>query len=149
MGTYSWFVTTRNNAAGCAINWDAMNTNLLFKSYVLKRCYKTTTTLQEVAEQFDESKFIGYLTDEFIAALHEFCRNLVPYGCFPRLYYTYEGDEKLRCFEFIPGSGVITIYRFNCRQVFSDDIMDKKDLATDNVLAKLVENGDWDMQRLL
>jgi len=147
MGTYSWFVSTRNNAAGCVINWDAMNTDVLFKSYVLKKCYKKTSNLQEVAEKFDESKFIGYMTDEFIAALFEFCSNLVPYDCFPRLYYTYEGDDNLWCLEFVPGTTAITIFTFNYAHLLSDT-NEIRELATDSVLAKLVTNGDWNMKRL-
>jgi hypothetical protein len=148
MGTYSWFVSTRNNAAGCAINWDAMNTDVLFKCYPLKRCYKTTSNLQEVAEMLDESKFIGYMTDEFIAALYEFCRNLVPYDCFPRIYYTWEGDDNLWCFEFVPGTTAITIFTFNCARILSNSV-NKQELATDGVLAKLITSGDWNMHRVV
>lgn len=66
-------------------------------------------TLEEVAKEFDESKFIGYMTREFIAALKEFNNNLEPYGSYPRLYYTYEGDDQLWCFEFVPGTDIINI----------------------------------------
>jgi hypothetical protein len=112
MGNYSFFLTTRNNAKDCKINWQQMDTELLFKFYPLKCCYEAPNqheTLEDVAKSLDETKFIGYLTDGVLMALKEFSCHLIPYGCFPRLYYRYEGDYKLWCFEFIPGTDIINI----------------------------------------
>jgi len=104
MGTYSFYLTSRNNAAGCKINWQAMNTERLFKFWPLKKSYTIVSNLEELAEELNETKLFGYHTDELMEALTELAKGLEPYDCFPRLYFEWEGGEKLVCYEFIPGS---------------------------------------------
>jgi hypothetical protein len=104
MGTYSFYLTSRNNAAGCKINWQAMNRDKLFKFRPLKKSYTIISNLEELAEEFDETKLFGYHTEELMDALNELAKGLEPYGCFPRLYFKWEGANSMICYEFIPGS---------------------------------------------
>lgn len=128
MGTYSWYLTTRNNAAGCKINWTTVNTDILFKNHYLKSFYNKYDNMQELAEQLDEKKFIGYLTQDFIFALKELSKNLIPYGSFPRIYYEYEGDDKAYCMEFFPGT-----------EHFNLHVCDSETNKTDNESLKLLK----------
>jgi len=105
MGTYSWYFTTRNDAEGCKIDWLSMDTTILFKSNIFKHCYEMKPeNIEQFAEMISERKLIGYFTEELKGAFLEFNRHLVPYGSFPRIYYTYEGSDNLYSFEFIPGT---------------------------------------------
>jgi hypothetical protein len=81
--------------------------------------------LAEMAERWNETKFYGYLDDEYKMALREFCEHLVPYGSFPRLYYDYEGSDHLIMFEFIPGTGSVNIREYDySKQLTGVDLYD-------------------------
>jgi len=142
MGTYSFLITTRNNADACKINWENVEKELICQNRYLKSCYEDQTrydTLQKVAERLNETKFIGYLDDEFITALFELNINLIPYNCNPRIYYEYEGADHAYCFEFMPGTEKINI-----------SMCDYSHLVTDNDsspdLENLPEKGKWIIQ---
>ena len=104
MGTYSFYLTSRNNAAGCKINWQTMNTDKLFKFWPLKKSYNVVSNLEELAEELNEIKLFGYHTEDLMEALNELAKGLEPYESFPRLYFEWEGGNNLVCYEFIPGS---------------------------------------------
>lgn len=106
MGTYSWYLTSRNNAAACEIKW---NTNA-YTHDVLKDAYGSLKTLEEVGKAFHERKLFGYLTGDVWEDLRYLSACLVPNGSFPRLYYSWEGNDDVFCIEFIPGSYNINIY---------------------------------------
>ena len=145
MGTYSFYLTSRNNAKDCKINWAAMDKNKIFKSYVLQNSYESTTTLEEVAKNFDESKLFGYMTQEFIEALIEFNKNLVPYGCHPKIYYDYEGSNDLVGLEFIPGTEYINI--INCS--YNHLLQYATDDEYDGIVKSLPDSSGWHSKRLI
>jgi len=128
MGTYSFYFTSRNNAAGCKINWQAMDTDKIFKFWVLKKCYTVVSNLEELAAELDETKLFGYHTEEVMEALAEFTKHLEPYGSFPRLYFEWEGGNNLVCYEFIPG------FHFNVTMI---------DYEEDDELCDLPEKQGW------
>jgi len=119
MGTYSFYVTSRNNAKDCKIDWSKMSTDIIFQSRVLQRCYNKSETLEDVAKEFDESKLFGYLTPALIEALIEFNLHLQPNGCHPRIYFDYEGDDIAMGLEFVPGTTVLNILRYDYRHLLS------------------------------
>ena len=106
MGTYSWYLTSRNNAGSCQINWGAN----VYEHHVLKDAYGSLKTLEEVGRAFDEHKLIGYLNDSLMEDLQSLSASLVPNGSFPRLYYSWEGNYDMYCIEFIPGSPIVNLY---------------------------------------
>lgn len=106
MGTYSWYITSRNNAGSCEIFWGSN----IFSHHVLQKAYGTLKTLEEVGNAFNECKLFGYLTTELIQDLRYLSFCLVPNGCFPRLYYSWEGNDDAFCIEFVPGSYNVKIY---------------------------------------
>lgn len=143
MGTYSWFVGARNDASGCVINWSSVDTTRLFKSRQLKHIYESPdrpTTLYMLAKQLDESKLMGYLTDEYIDALSALCRCLVPYGCSPRIYYDYEGADEVWAFEFVPGTELVYLMRYNYGHLVTDDTSDSH---VQELLDRTPEKGPW------
>lgn len=112
MGNYSWLTATRNQPENCEIGWNAMDTNLLYKEWLLEECHKETAdkrplNLDQMANRWHDTKFCGYWDQDYIVALQEFCKHLKPYGSHPRLYYDYEGFDQLWCLEFIPGTDII------------------------------------------
>lgn len=112
MGNYSILRGTRNNANDCIINWDAMDISKLYKNFILedehkKPAVKRAKSLGEMAELWNSTKFVGYFDNDTITALCEFSRNLLQYGCRPRLYYEFEGWNQLWCLEFVPGTTII------------------------------------------
>jgi len=114
MGTYSFYLTTRNNAKDCKIDWNSINTDVLFRFSKLKHAYKIANTLQELAEMLHESKLFGYLTEDMKQALLELNYHLVPYGTYPRIYFDYEGSDVIHALEFIPGQNHMNIIGLNC-----------------------------------
>ena len=146
MGTYSFYLTTRNNAAGCIIDWESMDTKTLFKFRRFEHLYKTCNNLQALAEGLNESKLFGYFSPEMIEALCELNLHLVPYGCFPRIYYEYEGSEHIYCLEFHPGTDVVIITRYDYRHLLNSD-NDNADAHT-NLLMSLPERGGWTSEEL-
>jgi hypothetical protein len=114
MGTYSFYISSRNTQ-GVTIDWDSMNTEILFESRVLKSCYKECKTLDEVGMEFNESKLFGYLDSDLVAALYEFNGHLIysddshadPELQGPTLYYEWEGGNIAYALEFNPKSNVI------------------------------------------
>ncbi len=140
MGTYSFYLTSRNKAKECVVNWNAMDKNKIFKSYVLERCYQKARTLEDIAIGFDESKFFGYMTQEFIDALIEFNLHLVPYGCHPKIYYDFEGEDAVKGLEFIPGTDNVYILSLPYYNLYN--------VPTKEVLKSSPELDGWLRQRL-
>jgi len=141
MGTYSFYITSRNNAQACKINWDKMDTTILFKHSRLETCYEEKLeNLELVAKRLDESKLFGYFTDEVIDAFAELCKNLVSYGSFPIIYYDYEGCDEVQALEFKPGTANINILRYNYRHLISNETSNS---AAKNIMQSCPEKGSW------
>jgi hypothetical protein len=115
MGNYSWLVATRNAADSCRIRWELADVaklrggeyNYRLKEEILALpIAERPQTLGALAAVLDDSKFVGYLDAGYIGALQELGRILEPVegGCFPRIYYEYEGWDEVWFFEFYPGT---------------------------------------------
>jgi hypothetical protein len=93
------------------IDWSKADTSILYKYWSLQDIHEhiKSTTLEEVANVWDDTKLIGYLTDDHVEAICELCKCLIPYGEFPRLYYECEGCDILCCFEFHPGTKTVLV----------------------------------------
>jgi len=146
MGHYSWFIGARNFAEQSKINWDAVDTEILFKNKVLERCYKKSNTLFEVAKEFDDTKFMGYLDTECIEALVELNKNLIPNGCFPRVYYDYEGINQVWGLEFIPGEAYIHLLMFSYNDLIKTETNSKEDY--DKLMNTMPERYGWTVRKL-
>ena len=115
MGTYTFYLTTKNN-------WDSMDTDIIFKFRPFERCYKEKTTLQEVAEEFNESKLFGYFSTDLIDALYEFNRHIISNkNSPPILYYSWEGANWVYALEFFPGLEKIHILKYDYDHLLSKD----------------------------
>lgn len=125
MGTYTFYLTTRNNADEYIIDWDSMDTYVIFKFRPFERCYKEKTTLQEVAKEFNESKLFGYMSWDLTDALFEFNRHIKPNinskNPPPILYFSWEGANCLFALEFFPGKEKIHILRYDYDHLLSKD----------------------------
>lgn len=177
MGNYSWLITTRNQPENCEIDWSAMNTNLLYRHWLLEECHKEAEdvrphTLEQMAKRWHDTKFCGYFDEDYIKSLQEFCLHLKPYGSYPRLYYDYEGFEQLWCLEFIPGTTTVNYSVYSYRkematapiypkelekcEKYTDEIMnleqdynDSLQEFLDEMQPTLPEKPGWKFQRLV
>ena len=141
MGTYSFYLTSRNNAAACKINWHKMDKNILFKSHRLELCYDMKLdNLELVAQQLDESKLFGYFTEEAIDSFGEFCKHLVPYGSFPIIYYDYEGSSEVQALEFKPGTANINILRYDYGNLINNETTFSE---AKNIMRTFPEKSNW------
>lgn len=141
MGNYSWLVGTRNSVETCKIDWQAMNTDILFKDPTLKRCYKKSETLLDVAKEFDDTKFMGYLDTQCINALVEFNRHLIPYGSFPRIYYDYEGMNQVWALEFVPGQNYVNLLMFSYNTLITNESETREEYL--HFMDSLPEKSGW------
>lgn len=94
MGTYSFYIGSRGNAADYEIDWESMDTDILFKFRPLERSYKKCKNLEEVGKGFNESKLFGYFDYDLIGAIYELNAFLLPLELSderPVLYYEWEG----------------------------------------------------------
>lgn len=125
MGNYSWLQELRNNPENCEIDWDSMDTNRLYKHWLLQECHmespeKRPQNLDQMAKRWHNTKFCGYWDEHYVIALQEFCKHLKPYGSHPRLYYDYEGYDQLWCIEFIPGTEIVNWAVYNYHKDMDD-----------------------------
>src|SRR3989338_9384646 len=112
MGNLSWLFATRNGANKCKIDWSKCPELNRYGACILEemRTENSSSTLQEIAEAFDDSKLFGYLTAQFIKDLITVNKLLTGGDKYmPRLYYEYEGWFQLNYLEFHPGTDVIMI----------------------------------------
>ena len=116
MGTYSWYLTSRNNATSTEISWSSN----VFEHRVLIDAYDSLRTLEDVGKAFHESKLFGYLTESLMEDLRYLSTCLIANGSFPRLYYSWEGNNDIFCIEFIPGSPIVNFYVLE--DVHGDDL---------------------------
>ena len=142
MGTYSFYISSKNSE-DCKIDWDSMNTEVLFKFRPLERCYKKCTTLNEVGLEFNQSKLFGYLDSDVIRALYEFNAHLVDKDYDldlqgPTLYFEWEGGNIAYALEFIPNSN--TIYHHSLDY---DDLI-KNNMSSDEYYAVIESLPDLD-----
>ncbi len=120
-----------------------MDKDVIFQSRVLQRCYNKSETLEDVANEFAESKLFGYLSHELINALIEFNLHLQPYGCHPRIYFDYEGDDAAMGLEFIPGTDVLNLLRYDYRHLLSTYNNNRK-----AIIHSTPERGGWVVEQL-
>lgn len=141
MGTYSFFLTTRNDAKNCKIDWESMDKNTLFGFKAFERCYKIATNLEEVAVALDESKLFGYLTYERQSALFEFNAHLIPESKAhpPQIFFTWEGDDEVLGLEFHPDKDAIYMLGFDYRHL---------DNTSKDILRTTPELSGWHKQKL-
>ena len=113
MGNYSFLRALRNNPDQCFLDWDCLSQEdleILKREWHFQSAYEHRfPSLEEMADRWNETKFCGYLTQEYIDALKVFCKTLKPYGNHPRLFYEYEGMCQIWCFEFLPESHDVKI----------------------------------------
>lgn len=107
MGNYSKFITMANSPENCLIDWNKMDVSKLTQC-LMREQYNLPSderpkTLADMALIWDDTKFIGYFDKEYLESLQEFCRCLIPYNNYPRIYYEYPGFDTLAFIEFIPG----------------------------------------------
>jgi len=96
MGTYSFYIGSRGNAADYEIDWDSMDTETLFKSSMLECCYKDCKNLEEVGQAFNATKLFGYFNYDLTMAIHELNDHLLPLELTeerPVLFYEWEGGN--------------------------------------------------------
>ena len=119
MGNVSWLHMVMNGAEQCKINWDVGEITKLCGTYSIECLYNgihfndnkyekddkgRPKTLADLAKALHNTKFIGYLNNNYVESLQELCRILEPCAAFPRLYYEFEGWDELYCLEFYPGT---------------------------------------------
>ena len=133
MGTYSFFRYSKN-ASTCKIDWDSVDTNLLFHFSALERAYeKRCETLEDVAKEMNEAKLFGYLTWELKGAIFELNRHLLPENPVdvPTLFFEWEGGDVAYALEFYTGTELVNILSYdysylttNVQRLPVDDIME-------------------------
>ena len=164
MGNYSFLLAVRNNPNQCSISWETIKKEKL-THYYFDDLYdddeNRPKTLEDLANYLDEKKFIGYLTKEFIETLEEICKNLVPNGYNPRLFYEYEGMAEIWCVEFIPGTGIVNVAVYDYHEILSSlpryppyeselyNEWNTMYTTVENYCKKsCIDNYIWDFQRL-
>lgn len=132
---------TLNNPENCQINWGIANESLICQHYTLGGCYRTDpekrpTVLKEIADIWNNTEFYGFLTREYIVAIKELCKCLIPNGTFPRLYYEYDNWDMLFCLEFHPGTGVVLLSKYSyIKELESENVPEYNDRTVEEASA--------------
>jgi hypothetical protein len=166
MGNYSFLLTTSNNPEECLIDWDCLSKDDLEqikKKWHFETAYKERyTNLKQMAKRWNETKFCGYLTQEYIDCLKLFSKLLKPYGQNPRLFYEYEGMCQVWCFEFLPETGDVqlAIYDYlpvlealpNCPKHYTSELHAKWQSMYNQVelycQQSCIDSYDWEFMKL-
>jgi hypothetical protein len=169
MGNYSLLRRILHSPEKCIIDWNKADTRKLYAHYLLEDIHKNqrASNLAEVADIWSDTKLCGYLTIDYITAIQELCKCLIPYGEFPRLYYDYEGFDMLCCFVFFPGTetvmyGTIDYSNelakenipphpetvFTNGEIPSEEEYEKWDNARERVFDRIIQSGIWKFQNL-
>ena len=108
MGMYSCF---ESSAGDCEVDWDAMDTAVLFGYSWFEITYKKAKLCSEVGAKLQLTKLFGYMNQGILDALREFNRHLVPNGQKPVWVFSYESDEETsRIIRFYPGEERLEIF---------------------------------------
>jgi hypothetical protein len=117
MGKLSYLVICNKTASKVQIDWEKVDEEKVATVYDLKRCKASISdyqpeTVSELAEELDETKLFGYLTNDYIEALQEVCMSMycdatIPDATMPRIYFEEEGRYCLHYLEFHPGTTTV------------------------------------------
>ena len=123
MGTYSFFRNSKH-ASTCKIDWNSVDTEVLFKFRALERAYeKRCETLEDVGKEMDESKLFSYLSWEIKEAIIELNRHLVPAdnSHTPTLYFEWEGGDIAMALEFFTGTELVNVLEYDYSHLMRDN----------------------------
>lgn len=183
MGKLSYLVICNGVSSKVQIDWEKISEEKVAPIPDLKRCEAAIPdyqpdTISELAEELDETKLFGYLTNDYIEALQEVClassyepplskdiTDVELQAKRPRIYFEEEGYDCLHYLEFHPGT--TTVYKgthdWSERDIqmgfpdYPSDDSDKEALETYHlarkmtksiIFTKLIEEGD-DWRRTL
>jgi hypothetical protein len=162
MGNYSFLRAVRNNPELCKIDWDSLEKDTILNDWCLVSAYeKRLPTMKEMAERWNETKFIGYMDALYIEALKALCKVLKPYGQNPRLYYEYEGMCQIWCIEFVPGTEEVNVAVYDYLDIldslpkapnYDDDLYSKWDnmyrTVEDYCQEASIDSNEWEFRAL-
>ena len=102
MGNLSFLIITHNNPEKYKINWDAIDKDKM-THIIEESAIPQLHTLNDLAHYWDESKLIGYMDEEYIAAIKEICAHTQAPNestTNPRLFYDVELYGMMGYIEF-------------------------------------------------
>ena len=149
MGTYSFYRGSRGNAADYEIDWDSMDTEILFKSSRLECYYKDCKNLEEIGEAFNESKLFGYFDYDLSMAIHELNACLVPKELTeqkPVLYFEWEGGNIAYGLQFDHENDCVSQLSFDYDHLVSQRMTSDEYHA---VITSLPDLEGWELSDLL
>lgn len=149
MGTYSFYIGSRGNAADYEIDWDSMDTDILFKSSVLNRCYKKCKNLEDVGRELNESKLFGYFDYELICAIYELNAFLLPLELSderPVLYFEWEGANIAYGLQFDHENDCVNQLTFDYNHLVNESMTSDE---IHDVIESLPEMEGWEWSDLL
>jgi hypothetical protein len=149
MGTYSFYIGSRGNASNYEIDWESMDTDILFKSSVLERCYKKSKNLEEVGKEFNESKLFGHFDYDLIGAIYELNAFLLPLELSdirPVLYYEWEGGNIAYGLQFDHENDSVNQLSFDYEYLVSERLTSEE---FDDVIKVLPDLDGWEWSDLL
>jgi hypothetical protein len=149
MGTYSFYIGSRGSASDYEIDWESMDTDILFKSRVLERCYTKCKNLEEVGKEFNESKLFGYFDYDLIGAIYELNAFLLPLELTdtrPVLYYEWEGANIAYGLQFDHENDCVNQLSFDYDHLINQQITSDEH---DAVIQSLPDLEGWEWSDLL
>lgn len=120
MGNYSYLLHTFN-CKHTQINWDIINPQLEIlngEHYFYPDDTTVLHSLDDLANELNDKKLFGYLTNTYIQILKLICRNTTftvenTNTKNPKIFYEYEGWDQLYYLEFYIGTERIDCGRFS------------------------------------
>jgi hypothetical protein len=149
MGNNSLYIGSRGNASNYEIDWESIDTELLFKSSRLEYCYKNCKNLEEIGEAFNESKLFGYFDYDLIMAIHELNAFLLPLELTderPVLYYEWEGGNIAYGLQFDHENDCVNQLSFDYEYLVSERMTSDE---FSDVIKVLPDLEGWEFSDLL
>ena len=149
MGTYSFYIGSRGSAAEYEIDWESMDTDILFKFRPLQRCYKKSKNLDEVGKAFNESKLFGYFDYDLIGAIYELNSCLLPNELTderPVLYFEWEGANIAYGLQFDHENDFVNQLSFDYDHLINEKMSSEE---IKKVIQRLPDLEGWEWSDLL
>jgi hypothetical protein len=151
MGNRSFLIITHNNPEKYVINWDAINKEKM-NHIIEESAIPQLQTLNDLAHYWDDCKLIGYMDEEYVAAIKEICEHTTgpeDATASPRLFYDVELYGLMGYVEFDVRNNEVYIGTYDYLPECDTDDYDTMCVITQRLLKELPDRTyGWTVHKL-
>jgi len=150
MGNNSFLIVTHNDPEKYVIRWDEINKEKM-NHIIEESAIPQLHTLNDLAHYWDDCKLIGYMDEEYIAAIKEICDHTTgpETSANPRMFYDVELYAMMGYVEFDVHNKEVYIGTYNYLPECDTDNYDELCEITQRLMKELPERTEgWKIHKL-